>query len=73
MPNNNKKTRGSQQDNVSHHGNPGVGHGTSSGSGSPSGDRSSQGNADRGNQGMGDHGTSRRSENIDTGSRSSDR
>ena len=73
MPNNNKKTRGSQHGNVSHQGNQGVGQNTTDSSGHPSDDRSSQGNADRGNQGMGDHGSSRRSENIDSGTRSNNR
>lgn len=68
MPNNNKKTRGSQQSNISHQSNPGVGHGNTSGNS----DRSSTGNSDR-NQGMGNHGSSRRSENIESGSRSNDR
>lgn len=70
MPNYNKKTRGSSQHNQ---GNPGVGHDNSSSRVSDSSSDRSQGNADRGNQGMGDHGTSRRSENIDSGSRSNSR
>jgi hypothetical protein len=71
MPNNNKKTRGSNQH---HQGNPGVSH-ESNNSNRPSDSSSdrSQGNSDRVNQGMGDHGTSRRSENIDSGSRSNNR
>ena len=66
MPNNNKKTRGSNMGSTSNQGNPGVGHSSGSGSSSNREDRGSRGNSDRGNQGMGDHGSSRRIENIDS-------
>ena len=70
MPNNNKKTRGGHQQSQS---NPGVGHESSNNRVNDSSTDRSQGNSDRGNQGMGDHGTSRRSENIDSGTRSNNR